>query len=320
MNLLMDKANFLSLLRNKETWKDCKALIEKGINIILNFNKEELLDLEEADKARVNAWINTSNDGNKKYGIFHQKLLDTKNLKTNFIKSIFKIQLETQEKLDKKFYRYGFLLDNEMLINHIKGQGTMLVGKVGEESEVILSLQLENTETPTCKIRSWKDYVPHLSVSNIIICDNHYFKTIEVYHDNKTELIKALCANIKNSPVNCIIIAKADCINNELDIAKEQIYLQTKLKKLTKSSNSNLSIVLTYSTHDRDIITDFYRIKNGTCFHLNNNIKKNVTTEIKTHANKNNEEISDYLVETYKEIVSKNEKTTYGKVICDFFE
>lgn len=316
----MDKANFLSLIRNKR-WKDCKALIENGINIILNFNKEELLDdLEKSDKARVHAWINTSNDGNKKYGIFHQRLLDTKNLKTNFIKTIFKIQLESQKNLDKKFYRYGFLLENEKLINHLKGQGTTLVGKVGEESQLILSLQLEDTETPTCKIRSWKDFVPHLSVSNIIICDNHYFKTLEAYQNNKTELIEALCASIKNSPVNCIIIAKADCINNEIDLEKEQIYLQTKLKKLTKSNNSNLSIVLTYSTHDRDVITDFYRIKNGTCFHLENNIKKNATTEIKTHANKNNEEITDYLVETYKEIVSKNEKFTYGKVICDFFE
>lgn len=317
----MDKANFLSLLQDKEKLKDCNSLIEKGINIILNFNKEELQDLTEEDKFRVNTWIKTFYDGNKNYTITLHKLLDTKNLKTNFINTELKSNLESQKSLDKKLYRYAFLLDNEKVVDYVKEKGATLIGKVGEESKLILSLKLENTEILTCKISSWIDYCPQLPVSDMIICDNHYFKDEKTYVTNANELIKALCRLPKEAPVNCIIITKQNEVDKSFSLEKIQNEIQQLIKNLTESKKSNVAIILTYDSHDRQVITNYFRINNGASFQLKERgIKKNVLTEIKTHANKNNEEISDDLIAEYKRIVENNKKTTYGNVVCRFFE
>lgn len=308
MDLIIDKANILSLLSSKKLG-ECSLLIQKGINIIFNMNKE---DLSEDEKLKIAEWLKLFTDGRKNYNISWRPILDTNNLKTNFT--------ITDLKSEKKSFRYAYLIDNEKVVDFIKEKGNVLIGKVGEEQELILSLKLEDTEIFTYKIKSWDNYCPSLPVTDIIICDNYYFKKLYTYQANDNELIKALCRNCKQSPINLILITKSNGIDSRININEEQKKLEKLVKQITSSNKSNACIVLSYSSHDRHVITNYFRINNGTGFHLKKEeIKKNILTEIKSHAYKNNQTISDDLISEYKEIINKNASSTYGEPKCNFF-
>ena len=320
MDLVIDKANFISLLSDHQNIKECNSLIQKGINLILNFCKD---DLTEDEKEKIVDWQKDFNDGRKNFSITWKKLFESENLKTNFLNTELQDEVNT--------YKYAFLLNNDRIVDYVKKKGGTLIGKLGEESKLILSMRLEGLETFTHEIRSWKDYCPLMPLTDIIICDNHYFKNKKVYENNSNELIEALCRVPNQTPVNCVIIVKRDDVDPSIDLEEEQRKIQRLVKKITNSQQSNVAIILTYATHDRHVITNYYRINNGSCFHIKGNgLKDNVLTDIKSHAIRNSENISEGLIARYKKIVQRaqekkdkknenNYEPIYGIVQSKFF-
>ncbi|MDE5586591.1 MAG: hypothetical protein K2I92_09725 [Muribaculaceae bacterium] len=107
-----------------------------------------------------------------------------------------------------------------------------------------------------------------------------------------------------------------------MNLEKEVEIIKKSIKRITGSSKSSVTFVGTYAIHDRNAITNYYRIKNGSCFHLKSNgLKSDVTTEIKTHANVNNERRTDELLSIFQNIINEsNGKHIYGDKKSNFLD
>ena len=90
--------------------------------------------------------------------------------------------------------------------------------------------------------------------------------------------------------------------------------------KATNSKKSTATILTAYRTHDRILITNYYRIKHGSCFHLkDNSLKEDVTTEIKSHVNRHNEMVSRGLLAVYQKIAN-NAVERYGDQVSNLLK
>lgn len=228
MDLIIDKANILSLLSSEDydAIFECTRLIKRGIHLCLNFNKDEV-DIDSPEGNKIMMWLSNLAHGRKSpLPIWHPSV------KSDHIKSNFVTNLSANQK------RCVFLLDNQEVIPKIQEKGAILIGCVGQEVELLLSLSLEDTEISTSKISSWIDYCPALPLTDIIISDNHFFKNSYIYSQNKDELISGLTQVVNQSPVNCVIIYKINEVDNSLNLIDEVDSLKKSIKKITGSSKS----------------------------------------------------------------------------------
>lgn len=309
MDLVIDQANIHSFLSSSESEKrdECTRLIKNGINVIFNFDKSDV-NVSSEDGQKLLMWLRLFTQGLKTHAPQWGKRVDTASIKTNFPTT-----------LSAKGKRDIYLLNNKEVIEKIKDKGAILIGSLGDEIALLSSLILENTEVPAISIQSWSDYIPDIPVTDIIICDNHYFKNKYVFEANEHELVKALCKMPNQSPVNCIIISKKGEVDRELDITSELQKLKKIIKEITGSTKSTVTFMLTYRTHDRNTVTNYFRLKCGSCYHLkDNNLKPDVTAEIKTHANITNGEISNYLLSQYQQIIDNNKNDIVGDKKSNF--
>lgn len=310
VDLIIDKANLISLLSttdNNEIY-ECTRLIKRGIHLWFNFQKDDInINSQEGD--RILTWLKNLTHGIKTSKPIWNHCIESASLKTNFATN-----LSPEQK------RSLFLLDNNEVIPNIKKKGAILIGSVGQEAEMLLSLILEDKEIATSKISTWVDYCPKLPLTDIIISDNHFFKDSYVYKQNRDDLIRGMTQVVQQSPVNCVIIFKKGEVSMDLNLEEEIENIKKSIKKITGSSKSSVTFIGTYSTHDRNAITNYYRLKNGSCFHLKSNgLKSDVTTEIKTHANVSNEKRTNELLAVYQSIIDENKgKNIYGDKKSNF--
>lgn len=296
MRLYIDKDNLISLMnsRSQDSFEDCARSIRRELDVQYNFSKEDIKSNET-----LMLWFSRFGQGVKGKQNFVQEnnpqIYPPRPLKSNF----FNGQRDALTAI--------YLLNDEHICEVIQQKSCLLVGKIGEELNVLSSLLLEETETNTSRIPSWKDYCPMLPFTDLIICDNHYFKDQYIYEKNDNELIRALVEIPNDSPVNLVIFTKKGEVDRSINLEKEQKRIKEIVKKATGCKKSSVTIVVSYATHDRCLITNYYRIKHGSCFHLkNNNIKPDVTTEIKSHLKHNNEEVSLNLIEVFQDILNKS--------------
>lgn len=312
MNLVIDKANIESLIRasNDSEYSDCIQILRQGVNLIFNFDKTEV-DPATREGQNLISWLRSIIDkGFKSEHPKWCKKYDSSSLKTNFVTT-----LSSDEKRDI------YLFENSDTVSKIKEKGAVLIGAVGDEISLLSSIILNDTERPASQIGSWKNYIPSLPVTDIIICDNHYFNHKYVYNSNDNELIRALCVLPKQSPVHCIIITKRDEIDPSINLQDELVSLKSLIKALTESTKSSITILSTYRTHDRNTLTNYFRLKCGSSYHLKNNgLKKDVTTELKTHANLTNEAISLHLLSEYQKIINDNANDIIGDKKSNFLK
>ena len=303
MKLYIDQDNVISLMESKDQpdFFDCANLIRKHLDVQYNFPKDNL-----KTNSLLMAWFSKYGQGVTGNHSFTSNELDIfpeRPLKSNFYNSG-----------DSNLLTSIYLLNDEHMCDVIREKSCILIGKTGEEIKLIHSLVLEDTEIPATTITAWNNYLPCLPLTDIIINDNHYFKDELVYRNNNNEIINYLANIPKNSPVNIVIITKEGEIDDRIDLSTEQKQIKDLVKRASQSSKSTVTILTTYKSHDRSLITNYYRVKHGSCFHLKNNgIKNDVMTEIKTHAKRNNEEISRYLLNVFQEIVSNPVKSIGDK-------
>lgn len=297
MKIYFDKENIVSLVqaRRDPKFNECAEFIKKNFDIHYNFS------LEEAKKDDfVSFWLSdyASGVGGKQVYVPDVEIYPERPLKSNFY-----------NKTSKEDLLSVFLLSEGNICDYISEKRCILIGKVGEELSKISSLILNDTEELSVNIESWGNYCKGLPITDIIISDNHYFKHKEVYDKNDNDIIRALASIPNESPVNLVIITKEDEIDSEIDLEVECNNIKTLVKRLSGSKKSCVTILTTRQTHDRSVITNYYRIKHGSCLHLKDNgLKNDVTTEIKSHGNKKNMEITRGLIAAYQNIANTHVK------------
>lgn len=308
MYLYLDKENLVSLVSSQDKASVIKytTLIKENLNIHFNFPKDEI---------QTNDYLKYffSTFGSGVVGALKfsppDNTIPERPLKSNFYNTLNVNDLSSL-----------FFLNDSHVCTLVEQKGCIIVSKVGDE---LLKLKEvfqpeEMGETLSYKILSWSNYLPKLPLSDIIICDNHYFKTLEVYQNNNNEIIRALSAIPKNFPVNIVIIVKDSEIDARISLITEQGRIKELVRNATGSSKSAVTIVTTFATHDRALITNYYRVKHGCSFNIKDNgIKHDVSTEIKTHVIKRNRAFTIDLLNEYQKIVA-NPVQCIGDKVCNY--
>ena len=189
----------------------------------------------------------------------------------------------------------------------IKDKQCILIGNVGEEYDIIDKLvSLEDKETLTKAITNWDSYCPKLPLTDIILCDDHYFKDKHVYDKNKNEILLSLCQTPK-SQINVVIITKEGEIDPAFDLKEECKSIKEQISATSGISKGNckVTVLTTYKTHSRHLITNYFRIIQTSCFHLiDNGLKDDVNTDIAPCIKQNANEVTDKLLGVFQSVAS----------------
>lgn len=308
MILYIDKKNLVSLVRSedKETLAEYTTLVKKNLDIQYNFSKEEIIGDEY-----LAFWFSLFGSGVGGTQAFcpPNSVAPGRPMKSNFYSS-----------LNAKGRSSMFFLDDAGKTSAAESKCCVIVSDVGDELSKlkdIFSLE-ERGEELSYQIEDWGKYLPHLPLSDIIICDNHYFKDQIVYESNDNEILRVLSAIPQNIPVNVVIIVKEREVDSRIDLVEEQKRIKAIVKKASGSNQSSVTILTTYATHDRSLITNYYRVKHGSSFHIKqNSIKHDVSTEVKTHAIRKNHEFTTRLLAEYQ-IIADNPVRCIGDRVSNY--
>lgn len=300
MKLYIDKENIKSLVQNRNMHEDDFTafinLVKKDLDVQYNF--------ENSDEIRKNQFLSlwfmsVLGQGVKSSYSFcpPSTVFPDRPIKSNFHTLKGKYALCSVYLLD----------DDSHIIKIIQNKNSVLIGNVGEEYNVIEQLfTMENKEEMAVNIKSWSNYCPILPLTDIIICDEHYFKNRNIYLSNNNEILTAVGANAK-SQLNVVVIVKHGEFWDNIDLAAECASIKAQLSQITHLSGSKcrVTILTTYKTHSRHLITNYYRLVHTSCFLLKNNgLKSDVNTDVKSHARKNAFEITEYLLKEFQDIAN----------------
>lgn len=308
MVLYIDKDNLISLVRSGD--KACFAgysnLIRKNLDIQYNFSKEDIRSNEF-----LAFWFSQLGSGVGGVQEFcpPKNIVPERPMKSNFTKD-----------LDASGRSALFFLNDIDKCNAVESKCCVMVSKIGDELSKLKAVFQpdEQGEILTYRITDWGDFLPKLPLSDIIICDNHYFKDKKVYEANENEIIRVLSSIPHESPVNVVIIVKDSEVDTEIELAAEQSRIKALVKKASGSTKSTVTILTTNKTHDRALITNYYRVKNGSSFHIKHiHVKHDISAEIKTHAIRKNHEFTVSLLNEYQDIASQPVKCI-GDKICNY--
>ena len=308
MVLYIDKENLISLVRSedKACFVEYSNLIRKNLDIQYNFSKEEIRGDEF-----LTFWFSQLGSGVGGVQEFcpPRNIVPKRPMKSNFIKD-----------LDASGRSALFFLNDIDKCTAVESKCCVMVSKIGDELSKLKAVfqPAEQGEILTYRIADWGDFLPKLPLSDIIICDNHYFKDKEVYEANENEIIRFLSSIPHESPVNVVIIVKDSEVDTKIELAEEQSRIKDLVKRASGSSKSTVTILTTNKTHDRALITNYYRVKQGSSFHIKHiHVKHDISAEIKTHAIRKNHEFTVSLLNEYQDIASHPVKCI-GDKICNY--
>lgn len=306
MRLYIDKENIIAFMSNRnsdnDTFEESIRLIKKGVNVYYNFPKKDIL----GDQV-LSAWFGRMNGSGVKFeSIFCSDDSDVKPIRP--LKSNFYVDYNSEDRSSV------YLLNiEENIYDVIQKKQSILIGRPGDEMKLFKSLLDMNDSEQFLSEISWGEYCPKLPLTDIIIFDNHYFKDIDVYNKNDNELIRVL-AEIPKDLVNVVIFTKEGEVDRRINLDDECKKIKDMISKVSGLSKGKCSvtIITTYSGHDRNIITNYYRIKVTSCTHLKDSrLKNDVSVELKPNSNSNSNNISKGLINKYEAIAKKPVKV-YG--------
>ena len=300
MRLYIDKENLESLVQGRKKhlalYDELIRAVKKGLGVYYNFNFSEEAFLKNQ---YLQAWFNAvKGDGVKTeseafcppHNVFPERPI-----KTNFLSTCN----------PDEYRSLYFLCMEDNIAKAIQNTHCILIGNVGEEYDIIDKLvSLEDKEILTKNIASWNSYCPKLPLTDIVLCDEHYFKDKMVYDKNNNEILTSLCQT-PNSQINVVIITKEGEIDpslgEECKAIKEHI---SKVSGISKGK-CNVTVMTTNRTHSRHLITNYFRIVHTSCFHLiDNGLKDDVNTDIAPCIKQNANEITDNLLALFQSVAT----------------
>ena len=299
MRLYIDKENVESLVQGRKEhlalYDEFTRSVKKGLEVYYNFSKEEYLKNQY-----LQAWFATvKGDGVNSNSLFcpPNKVFPERPIKTNFLSTC-----------DSDEYRSLYFLSMEKNIaSIIQDKQCILICNIGEEYDIIDKLvSLEDKEILTKDIASWNTYCPKLPLTDIILCDDHFFKNKIVYDKNKNEILTSLCQTPK-SQINVVIITKEGEIDPAFNLTEECKSIKEQISATSGISKGkcNVTVLTTYKTHSRHLITNYFRIIQTSCFHLiDNGLKDDVNTDIAPCIKQNANKVTDDLLEFFQTIAS----------------
>jgi len=259
MNLYIDKLNLISLIdsRDNELYTDVLKLLKKQLDIFFNFSKEELRTDE-----KLMRWFMSFSDGvgaentTSFGGVFPDRPL-----KSN-----------SHNDFDAKQTSSIYLMDDEK--GHVfKDSGSVLIGGIGEEIEIIKRVFLRHSDYKFEKkfriggdeFGKWTDLNSFsLPMSEIIIVDPYILSSNNIIDTNFIKFIKVLAIE-SNVKINLILVTHPDRM--DLDYSELKSKVNSALKSVT-GKKTNITLIRTKREHDRSILTNYCRIYSGDTFNF----------------------------------------------------
>lgn len=298
MKLYIDKENIKSIMAGREGHIDLFFeiifYIKRGLDVHYNFSQEEILNdkyIEAWFKLVKGMGVNTSSGYCPKEIVFPKHPISK-----HFISQIAK---------NGENIRSVYLIsDNKDVINAIKKKNAVLIGNEGEEYDVIKTLKnIEDKKDDiiSVTISSWGSYCPIAPVTDVLLCDEHYFKDKDVYQKNNNELLTAISSFAKEQ-INLVIFTKPKNVDPNIKLAEECSKIKEQIRIAANISENccKVTIVTTTECHSRHLITNYYRINHTSCFHLKDNgLKRDVTTGIVPNTSKKGFETTNDLLKEF---------------------
>lgn len=310
MDIIIDKVNLEYIIKDDylkrgQSFTDF-VKSKSGINVVCNFSIED--DFCQKDIFRQ--WLKTLTEGNSStYGLRWAKtdeIIDSSSIKTNnFITSLNGNQLKNI-----------FLLDNDNEIPKIDKKGGIIIAKAKEHESAITKLKIDENEKLLKKI-NWIEYLPHIPLTDIIIIDPYFLENY--YEDDPIfeNLINGLTSYPCQGKINLVIITSLNG-QRKSDIEQEIHKIKKQLKK-QQQSKWFVTVILMHNIHDRDIITNYYRLTSGQGFlHPQNKFKQNSRAYLKCHTDKDADDFSNELIQDVQSAIIEKELEIIGDKKSNF--
>lgn len=307
MQLYIDEENLRSLLQeksqNEELFFDFLKYVKERINVQYNFPKETLRSTDSNLTYWLGkAWgegVKTSSSFCSPQDVYPARPISTGSFSRTGLQSLCSAYLLNISAEEGKKFR-------DML--------SILIGTVGEEYNMIRELSAyDNKECLAKDIKQWSDFCPTLPVTDVILDDNYYFVNKERYDKSKNEILTAIAANARKE-FNVIIIVKEGEVSEGINLEEECGRIKKQLRRLPnlKQGKCRVTILTTKKSHDRHILTNYYRIKAGCGFNLcDKAMKENVSVDIKVATSPDYAGNTEGLIEFYQS-VADNPNHVYG--------
>lgn len=303
MKAYFDIDNVKAIIRGKscnpEEFYSFVRYAKRYLDIQYNFSKEEFKNEE-----KVKEWfLAIGSDGVQTQNYFcpDSIVFPTRPIKGNAFNTANKEQLTSV---------YLLNIPPEKA-EYIQQKRPVLLFNIGEEKKFIDCLEnlLDYPGKLKHNLSSWRDYCPKLPITDIILDDGYYFSNKNTYGD-EYDILSALAYN-SGTMLNIVIVAKKGQVPASVNLQEEVNNIKAKLCNASGLSRGNckVTIVLSYRTHDRYAITNYYTINSGNGFILDgkkSNVEVKVDSLKKTYDNNIRE-----LLEFYEDI-AKHAEEIYG--------
>lgn len=262
MKAYLDIDNVKAIIRSKssnpEEFYTFIRYAKRYLDIQYNFSKDEFKNEEN-----VKEWfLAIGSDGvqTRNYFCPDNIVFPTRPIKGNAFNTANKEQLTS-----------AYLLNiPPEKAEYIQQKRSVLLFNIGEENKFIDCLEnlLDYPGKLKHNLSSWKEYCPKLPITDIILDDGYYFSNKNTYGD-EYDILLALASNA-GTMLNVVIIAKNGQVPDSVNLQEEIKHIKTKLCNVSGLSRGNckVTIVLSYRTHDRYAITNYYTINSGNGFIL----------------------------------------------------
>ena len=298
IRLYIDKENIKSIVqsKDKDLFDDCARLIRKNIDIHYNFSKEEVVK-----DPYMQLWFRCvmgQGVGNQyEYSDSEDDVLP--------IRPISYKDFAPDGEEDP----FGiYLLDDKEACVEISEHNCVLIGEVGKELNVLQRLlKIDESDEVFARNIQWEQYCPKLPLTDIVLCDNYYFKDPEVYKNNNNELLRVLSSVPKNFPINVVIITRFSDVSPNIKLEEELENIKDIVQDASDNRDSAVTIIgIRDEIHDRVLITNYYRINSTAGFQKQRRVKNDIRFEIRSHTRGRNYYTSWELIEsTYQKALKK---------------
>ncbi|MFT4646021.1 MAG: hypothetical protein ACI8ZX_002445 [Planctomycetota bacterium] len=303
MDIYIDKSNLISFVKSKshELFDDCNKLLKKQLNVYFNFPKNDL-----KESPLLLNWITTLSQGMGEENVIKFDYKEpARPLKSNSSNAFCSNKLTSV-----------YLLEDDEA-EKFKNSGCVLVGKVGEEIQVLNKLFLNQNDYDFERkwringdaFKTWGDLKEFsLPLTDVLIIDPYILSNKDTDTDtidlNLINYLDVLCLE-SFTKANIIIVTDPNKSSYSFEEIKSKIVskLSTQLGK-----RPSFTLIFTKREHDRGILTNYKRIYSGDTFSFWNNkghkITKGREISYSSLAKKENHDLAIKLIEDIQKTVT----------------
>lgn len=266
MWLYIDKANVESMVKAKDPdmFYECTRMICRGIDVHYNFQKQEMMS-----NPYLQIWFRKT----KGQGVQNRTEFTDKRNTVLPDRPVHIVDFGNGKEDVDAIY----LLDDKKACDDIEKHNCILIGDVGKEYSIFEKMQCieSDHEIALSRIGSWSNYIstccPNFPLTDIVLVDNYYFVDRRRYEANDNDLIRKLVSSVLNYPVNLVILSDNNNLGHRIYLEDEVDVIRDILIDETGNDNCNVTIVMANrNIHDRELITNYFRIKSGAGFLIKN--------------------------------------------------